>query len=188
MLEPQAALFQLLCANLTLNNLNQVNARNAAVGSKEGSIVVPTVNYSTSGNFGSLSLSATDNSDAGHTVPLITLDEYIHIAQCALIKIDVEGMECDVLRGGRNFIDKFKPYIFVENDRPDKSDSLIELILSLGYNPYWCVTSLYNPDNFAADQENIFPGIVVQNMFCIHRFRNIDASNLQAAQPKASRQ
>ena len=49
-----------------------------------------------------------------------------------LIKIDVEGMEADVLRGAGGLIRRHKPVIYAENDKPEKSPELVRLIRSHG--------------------------------------------------------
>ncbi len=50
-------------------------------------------------------------------VNYITLDKYVEeqsINRINLIKIDVDGYECKIIRGGKNIIEKFKPVIIVE--------------------------------------------------------------------------
>ena len=51
-----------------------------------------------------------------------------------LIKIDIEGMESDVILGARNLISTSKPYIIVENPTTDYSKKVLTKISkSLGY-------------------------------------------------------
>ena len=52
-----------------------------------------------------------------------------------LIKIDVEGMEKDVIRGARRLIERFHPVVWSENvDYFEKGDSsFIQLMSDLGY-------------------------------------------------------
>ena len=49
----------------------------------------------------------------GITVPVMTLDDY-PIERVDFVKIDVQGMETDVLLGGENLIRRCKPVIAVE--------------------------------------------------------------------------
>jgi FkbM family methyltransferase len=47
----------------------------------------------------------------------ITLDEFVplmHVPQVDFIKIDVDGYECRVLRGGREILRRFRPTIIIE--------------------------------------------------------------------------
>ena len=40
---------------------------------------------------------------------LLPLNNFLNLKKCNFIKIDVELMELDVLRGGKKFIEKFRP-------------------------------------------------------------------------------
>ena len=91
------------------------------------------------------------------------------INRLKLLKIDVEGMEISVIKGASELIKKFRPMIYVENDRQEHSKELIELLWSLDYKMYWHLPKLYNENNFFNDKENIFGNIVSVNMFCIHK-------------------
>jgi hypothetical protein len=82
--------------------------------------------------------------------------------------VDVEGMEPAVLRGARGTIEKHRPVLYVENDRPASSRDLIALIQSLGYRLYWHLPPLFNPDNWYGNPENVFGNVVSVNMLCVH--------------------
>jgi FkbM family methyltransferase len=161
--EPQRIVYQTLCANLALNSITNVLGFNAAAGKAPGQIVVPPLDYSQANNFGGLGLGGYQQ---GEMVPVLTIDS-LNLPQCHLLKIDVEGMEQEVLQGAVRSIAEFSPALYVENDRQDKSDDLIRFIDSLGYNMYWHRPPLYNPDNFAGDSVNIFDQLISQNMLCL---------------------
>ena len=72
---------------------------------------------------------------------------------------------------------KFKPIIYVENDRVEYSKNLIELLWSLDYKLYWHLPKLYNENNYFKDKENIFPNLVSVNMFCTHKDTNVEVSD-----------
>lgn len=167
--EPQRIVFQALCANIALNSLLNVECHWAAVGAEEGSVLVPEVDPTQDANFGGVSL---PKASQGRPVPCFTLDGFISMPHLALIKIDVEGMESDVIKGGKEIIARFKPMLYVENDRLDSSEALMTLIGSMGYRLYWHIPPLFNPDNFYGEQENIYPNLVSFNMLCIHRDTN----------------
>ncbi len=93
--EPQRGVFQLLCANLALNGLEQVEPHWAAVGRAAGSITVPRLDSRKPMNFGGLALGAAER---GELVRLVTLDSF-DLPACHLLKIDVEGMEAEVVAG-----------------------------------------------------------------------------------------
>jgi hypothetical protein len=66
-------------------------------------------------------------------VPIRTLDSY-EFDNVGLIKIDVEGFEEKVLRGGVKTIARCKPILYIEDDRPELSGSLRKFITELGYS------------------------------------------------------
>ena len=88
-------------------------------------------------------------------VKSITLDDMIEdYGDPDLIKIDVEGMEKEVLEGAQSIILQHRPYLFVENDRKEKSKELVAYIREMGYLPYWVTTALFNKDNYFEKKEN----------------------------------
>jgi FkbM family methyltransferase len=163
--EPQRIIYQMLCGNLALNAIDNVVAHNSAAGRTVGFITVPPIDYAHPGNFGGVSVGACTE---GETVPLVTIDS-LALPRCDFMKIDVEGMELAVLEGASKTLHSFHPRLYVENDRLEKSPALIEHLLALDYRLYWHIPWLYNSDNFFGDQENIFQGIVSDNMVAIPR-------------------
>jgi FkbM family methyltransferase len=163
--EPQRIMFQMLCGNLALNAIDNVFAQNSAVGRSTGSITVPSVDYAKPGNFGAVSLAG---SREGEIVPLVTIDS-LALPSCHLIKIDVEGMELDVLEGATGMLQQLRPLLYVENDQPAKSPPLIAHLLALDYRLYWLEPPLYREDNFFGDPENIFETAVSADMVCVPR-------------------
>ena len=145
--EPQRIVFQTLCANLALNQLTNVHAVQAAVGTQAGNILVPAIDPATRANFGGVSL---QNVDAGEPVALVTLDS-LDLPACHFLKVDVEGMEVDVVKGARQTIDMYRPIMYLENDRDQNSEELLGLVLSMDYAVYWHMPRLYNPANFMGD-------------------------------------
>jgi FkbM family methyltransferase len=167
--EPQRLVFQALCANLALNSCANVFAYQVALGANAGEITVPAHSPERAGNFGGVSLIA---ASGGERVPLRTIDE-LRLAACHLLKVDVEGMEAEVLRGAAETIRRHRPLLYVENDRVERSAGLIALLLSWNYRLYWHMPPLYERDNFFGDQENLFPGIVSINMFGVPLERDL---------------
>jgi len=175
--EPQRIVFQMLCANIALNSLTNVFTYQMALGNEDNTLMIPSIDYSKTGNFGGISI---ENTKKGEPVIQKKLDSFIsQIQRLKLIKIDVEGMEKQVLAGSLKIIKKFKPILYVENDRQEKSQSLIEYIQSLGYELYWHLPKLYNPDNFYKNKNNIFGNIVSVNMLCVHKSLNINVEKMQ---------
>ncbi len=161
--EPQHILFQNLCANLALNGLTNVRAINAAVGRESGSITLPKIEYDKPGVFGAHSI---ERATTGEKVQLLALDQYLRTNRCRLMKIDVEGMEEQVILGARTFIAQHKPVLYVENDRKEKSPSLIRTLLDMGYRLYWHVPTLTRDDNFFDAAKDFMTNMNSINMVC----------------------
>lgn len=156
--EPQRSVFHILCGNLALNNLTNVEAHRLAVGEREETIVIESTDYETSWNYGAFSLAAGFSSEGNfpgnlHCEPaaVIALDEFAQTAgleRLDLLKVDAEGSELGVLRGAERLIARTRPTLFVENNKPAKRDDLIEHIRGLGYGCYWYHTERFQVGNY----------------------------------------
>lgn len=161
--EPQRIVYQTLCANMALNSILNAYLYNEAISDKPGSMFVPVLDPEVEQIFGGHNL---EGHAEGDTIVVRTLDN-ITVPKCDFVKIDVEGMEAKVIRGGNFFFTKYRPIIYVENDRPELSGDLIRSIDSLGYIMYWHMPPIYNSNNYYGNSENIFGAMVSVNMICI---------------------
>jgi FkbM family methyltransferase len=173
--EPQGVVFQTLCANVALAGLTNVHGHHAAVGETAGEVVIPPLDYRQENNFGGLGLGEFKQ---GEKVPLLTIDS-LNLPACHFLKADVEGMELAVLRGARATIEKFRPLLYVENDRPEKSAPLLQQIRELGYKLYWHRPPLFNPGNYFENPANAFGPVVSMNMLCVHASVKANISGLK---------
>jgi FkbM family methyltransferase len=172
--EPQRALFQVLCANCALNGRTNVHAYNQGVGNRSGTVDVACTDYETPWNYGSFSIDRgfdTEGAFHGATwsepVEMVTLDTApatATIDSLRLLKIDVEGLEAQVIEGGRGLIEELQPVLFVENNKEDKGDALIAAVRELGYECYWYCSERYAPDNYNRVERRV-PGVDI-NMAC----------------------
>jgi|AP12_2_1047962.scaffolds.fasta_scaffold23849_1 FkbM family methyltransferase len=161
--EPQRVVFQTLCANLALNSALNAFAFQAALGESPGEIVVDVPDYTQENNFGGMSLGEWQS---GERVPVMTIDA-LALERCDFIKIDVEGMEQAVIGGARSTLERLAPTLYVENDRREHAQALVDLLKSLGYALFWHLPPYYNPDNFNGIAENVFGDIMSRNMLCV---------------------
>lgn len=182
--EPQRAMFHILCGNVAINNLANVACHPAGVGATAGHLWLPEIDYTKPDNFGGVPLS---DGGRGVRVPVVTLDGVLGgLAACHFVKIDVEGMERDVLVGGERLIRTHRPILHVENHRPEKSPAVIRTLLAYDYRLFWHFSPLFNPDNAAGDRENIFGELMTIDLVCIPRERSMDVRGLpEVADPDA---
>jgi FkbM family methyltransferase len=168
--EPQRIVFQMLCGNVALAELSNVETYQAALGAESGSVLIPELDYSQPANYGGVELS---QFASGRPVPVRVLDDFADLPRADLVKIDVEGMERSVLAGGARFIEKFRPLMYVENDREANSAELIAALVTLRYRLFWHLPPLYNPRNFRENGKNVFGALVSVNMLCVPAEMNV---------------
>lgn len=131
--EPQRFLFQILCANALLGRYQNVWPYRLAVGDKQGRVEVPVPNYERPNNFGGYSLSFDTFKEEGDITSLDTIAP----SQCHLIKIDVEGMELEVLQGAAATIERTRPFLYFEYNRPEFREEILSFAVKvLDYRLY----------------------------------------------------
>ncbi|MBL8702113.1 MAG: FkbM family methyltransferase [Alphaproteobacteria bacterium] len=190
--EPQRYLFGLLCANAVINDATALHPQNVAVGSEPGRIAIPAVDYRAVGNYSAVSLAdskieANAGAPAGDGGPewvsCQRLDDvFADATRLRLIKIDVEGMEGAVLAGAQSVIRRLRPLIYLEVNRPETGDSLLDRIRALGYRSYWHGIAGFNPGNFARNAENPFGALGDVNVLCVPSEDAFVPANLVPAQ------
>lgn len=79
-------------------------------------------------------------------VPITTLDEIAPSSGVSLIKIDVEGMELDVLRGARATLSEQQPHLVVEAATEASLAGIRDYLSPLGYVSLsrWAATPTYH--------------------------------------------
>jgi len=171
--EPQRYVFQMLCANMALNSIQNADCKQLGVGSTREIIEVAFIDPETENNFGGLSLQdhsiekvreETGIRDLdGEKIAICRIDD-IGLQKCDFIKIDVEGMEPEVLKGGRKTILELRPYIYIEVDREKNWDFINDLLFEYNYIAHESHPPLYSEEY---EGENIFGDIASHNALCI---------------------
>jgi FkbM family methyltransferase len=168
--EPQRMIYNILCGNVAMNGLSNVKCYNAGLADVPGRATIPLLDPTFKQNFGSLGL---NQYTEGDITPITTIDS-LELQNCHLIKADVEGMEVKVLMGAQLTIKKFKPILYVENNRPDTSQNVIATVNNLGYTAYWDILNYYNPNNFFGNKINVFKKFAPEvNLLCIPEHENV---------------
>lgn len=70
--------------------------------------------------------------ERGH-VQVHRIDDHLDVPDLAVLKVDVEGMEPDVVRGAIEHIDRSKPTIYSETHTPDAHAAMAALLEPMGY-------------------------------------------------------
>lgn len=180
--EPQTQNYNLLIQNLSDNNLNNVKVFKIALSSKELNAYIPIYKEDEINNFGDAEILAdvfTEYKQNFERINVKSLDQIINEEYgdnfpINLIKCDAQGQELNIILGSKKIINKYKPFLYLENDDIDISKNLIELIKSMGYRMFWHLPPLFNPNNFMKNNNNIFTNLISCNMFCVHHRTEIE--------------
>jgi len=140
--EAQEIVYYALAGNVALNNCLNARARLAALGETCGELAIPQPDYLMPASFGSLELRQHENTefigqqisyDAGacNRIPMVSLDS-LGLDRLDLVKLDVEGMELDVLHGGQAVLEQHRPILVIEVIKSDRAE-LEAFIENLGY-------------------------------------------------------
>lgn len=173
--EPQRLIFQNLCANVAINALTNVVTIQRGVGNRAEVIRLPIFDPRREQNFGSAVL---HGHAAGDDIEVVRIDD-MHLPKVSLMKIDVEGMECDVLEGARETIARYQPALFIENDTTDRSAPILQAIDALDYDAYWQMSTIYRTANYFGNPRNAFSEVGEANVLCFHRSRDVDIRGMQ---------
>jgi FkbM family methyltransferase len=144
--EPQRIVYYQLCSNIILNSLDNITALQLGVSDKQDIIQTTVPNYATEMNIGAFSLddevreNQYECSTVGETelMNIVTLD-MMGIENIKLIKIDVEGLELNVIKGGLKTLEanNYPPIIFEAwTWKPwyqERRKELYNFVESLGY-------------------------------------------------------
>ena len=143
--EAQERIYYALAGNLALNNCFNARAINAAVSRQSGTMKIPQPNYLKNASFGSIELTKREHGefvgqsidyseDKMTEVRMLHLDSF-NFQRLDLLKIDVEGMELEVLAGAARCITERRPIVFVEMLKTD-ANALRAWLENYGYSAY----------------------------------------------------
>lgn len=140
--EPNPELCTALRQSIALNNLDgNVKLHQVGIGAEEGEgnlVVIDPRNIGRS------------KMQSGRGIAISRIDSFSFAEKITLVKVDVEGMELDVLRGAEATILRDKPLIYVEAGTRVEYDAVLEWLKARGYS-YWDTycktpTHLFVPD------------------------------------------
>jgi FkbM family methyltransferase len=135
--EPNKHVYTSLNKSISRNKIEHIiTLENKAVGNENKSIKL-FIDNATSNTL------PTENDVAYELVDMVSIDEYIissKINSCNLVKIDVDGIEYQILQGCINLIELYKPIFIVETNNDDKIISFFNSknyqILDMNLKPY----------------------------------------------------
>jgi FkbM family methyltransferase len=136
--EPNQRNFKYLTRNCKINNVDAILI-NKALSDKKGRGKEEITKPAFTGNpkLGCIEIISNDTGD----IDISTLDDF-NFEDVSFLKIDVEGFECNVIKGGLNLIKKCKPMIMAEcfdEEHPDRFKEIDTLLSNIGYKNLYCI-------------------------------------------------
>ncbi len=128
--EPHPKIFKSFKKSIESNHLHRIiEASNLAVGKNKGIIELST----TTATSNTLPMEWEEKMTQKLSIPIITLDQFMvesKVSGCDLIKIDVDGIEFEILEGAVQLINTYQPIVIVETNNDQR---IIEHMEKLDY-------------------------------------------------------
>jgi FkbM family methyltransferase len=168
-IEAQPAICEILRLNCRANGCANVRVVNAICGEKRRHVEFRP-DYISDENFGGISFADAQSdtrpavrrwldrlkNSAATSIPVVTLDSLCRGQRISFIKLDIEGMELDALRGGRKLITRCRPVISFEQNSTARLSETYDYLTGIGYRMFWTETQPFNRNNFRGEHDNIW--------------------------------
>ena len=166
--EPASATAKLLSEGISVNGYSQVILERSALSSSCGTAQLSLNDHS---ELNAL-VRGKPSTNASETVPVVTLDECLRRhdwRDIAFMKVDAEGEEAEILKGGALFFSELSPLVQYEvKAGKDLHMELAQDFAALGYDSYRLVPGL---DLLVPFDGGSTPDGYLLNLFCCKRDR-----------------
>lgn len=169
--EPNRHLCDALAQSIELNGQDhRVTVHQVGVSASKG---VARFSHLDAANLGAQSLEQVQDADE-NTIQLVSLDQLEWSSPVRMIKIDVEGMESEVLRGAQRLILRDKPVLYVESQTAGDFELLSTRLKALGY--WYCATFNATPTHVFQHESCVsmsddVPRLLVEKARQLYAFR-----------------
>jgi FkbM family methyltransferase len=170
--EPNPASQQLLLENIRLAPTPNITAHLFAASRQNKTSARAADTANNTGNFHIMPDTESDAAPSVVTVPTRSLDS-LGLDVANFIKVDVEGHEVDVLKGGLALIAKSRPVVFCEANHLDDAAKLFSFASNIGYEVFHVRSRAFNIDNSNGSQEDFFEGACENNVLLAPRERDV---------------
>jgi len=159
--EPAPENCGLIRANLYLNGINNVTLIEKGLGEKNATLTLANNDPTNTNNGFSISQSAENTYTQGNRQATVVrgddeLKDMEFSNGISIIKIDVEGMEPQVLYGLTKTIQKYQPIIFWEAFDHDSANESVKVLKNMGYEYFYHMTTTHSKNSFANKLHNSF--------------------------------
>lgn len=147
--EPRRIRFQQACANVAINGLDNVFTHPVWLGKGKGQV--------------SLASLLPGMRAGDEKVRLATVDS-LRLDALHLLKVNQSHALIDLLAGAGDTIRTHRPLVYARLTGIDEARAEVDALKALGYRVWSHVPYLFNVDNHAGNDTNVFPGMVQQNV------------------------
>lgn len=156
--EPQPLLHALLVSNVLSAGFANVTPMAMGCSSNITLIDVNPDYDAIDWNFGAVALTESPFAQGSYAAPvtMIPIDSLVFQSRVQLLKIDVEGMEKEVLSGAVSLLTSDRPLVFFEILTIEKLQPVKQIMSRSGYDMYWIETPAFNPRNYNGNMQNIW--------------------------------
>ncbi|SHL69617.1 methyltransferase, FkbM family [Nitrosospira sp. Nsp11] len=163
--EPNSSIYLLLEENAKKASLRNIITLPFALGARGCKMCIANEPYHNNQGATHLDTPSDINDQKGVEVKL--LDSF-DIGPIDFIKVDVEGMELEVLMGGEEAINNHTPTIFLEVNSLEDSAGILGWARHRNYLTYGLIGDAFNPFNFNGAKKNIFGPAAECGLLLIH--------------------
>ena len=173
--EPQPLFFEVLKKNIEQNALTNVHLFEAALSDRVASAAIQRQDIDDASNFAGAALETQTTGTDGTPTEITTLDS-IDIPSCALLKIDAEGMEIEVLRGALGMLRRTRPIVSAECNSLESGWPVVEFSRNEKFSVFLLSYLAFNQDNFCHKSQNFFGEFREASLILVPQERNPDLS------------
>jgi FkbM family methyltransferase len=130
--EPQRIPFQILCGNVQLNSMWNVDASRSSLGAQDGTTCFADYSPYTDNPWG---LARANLNVTGYQPVRRRTIDGLGLTRLDFVKIDVEGSEVDVLQGAAKSLEQLRPVVYVEFN--ENRYDILRVLRRRGYDEIW---------------------------------------------------
>jgi FkbM family methyltransferase len=161
-IDGQEKAFELLLLNRFLNRRENLTCLHAIVGRRNDICVLPRQPNGIVKNLASCCFyhpGTRPSAMAALRTPVLMIAlDCLELQKCDLLKIDVEEMELDVLKGAGRTIERHRPIVYFEQQMEHSFQEILGFFEDISYKLFWHMAQPFNQNNFRGCRENIFGG------------------------------